>query len=239
MQHPPSRCCAAARAPSCSNGRARRWIVGEAGSCCGVSRVSERSGDGLEQLLSFVFHSLTAEHLSIHLSWSCRWVLQVSWCGNRCGICPTTPPCPHGCSSSSPAALCWAATSSSDAYGAGARVQSHDAMGRGAGTCGPGQASTAINAVTSRYLCPIGGMNGLFAKMAMTELRARSGVCTSECPGRGRGGCTNGESRVLNWISAACRPVREVPLFQRRSSHRRRGDGDARMPATFVSWTVD
>eukprot|EP00887_Chlorella_sp_A99_P003164 scaffold9.g3164.t1 len=32
-----------------------------------------------------------------------------------------------------------------------------------------------------RYLCPIGGMNGLFAKLSMTELRARQGVCSSEC----------------------------------------------------------
>ncbi|MEW5308688.1 MAG: hypothetical protein WDW38_000627 [Sanguina aurantia] len=32
-----------------------------------------------------------------------------------------------------------------------------------------------------RYLCPIGGMNGLFAKLAMTELRARQGVCSAEC----------------------------------------------------------
>lgn len=32
-----------------------------------------------------------------------------------------------------------------------------------------------------RYLCPIGGMNGLFAKLSMTELRARQGVCSSAC----------------------------------------------------------
>ncbi|GAQ87672.1 hypothetical protein KFL_003690030 [Klebsormidium nitens] len=32
-----------------------------------------------------------------------------------------------------------------------------------------------------RYLCPIGGMNGLFAKMSMTEVRARQGVCTATC----------------------------------------------------------
>lgn len=32
-----------------------------------------------------------------------------------------------------------------------------------------------------RYLCPIGGMNGLFSKMAMTELRATQGVCSAEC----------------------------------------------------------
>lgn len=32
-----------------------------------------------------------------------------------------------------------------------------------------------------RYLCPIGGMNGLFAKLSITELRARQGVCSAEC----------------------------------------------------------
>ncbi|KAG2494517.1 hypothetical protein HYH03_007284 [Edaphochlamys debaryana] len=32
-----------------------------------------------------------------------------------------------------------------------------------------------------RYLCPIGGMNGLFAKLSMTEVRGRTGVCSSEC----------------------------------------------------------
>lgn len=32
-----------------------------------------------------------------------------------------------------------------------------------------------------RYLCPIGGMNGLFAKLSLTELRARRGTCSAEC----------------------------------------------------------
>ncbi len=32
-----------------------------------------------------------------------------------------------------------------------------------------------------RYLCPIGGMNGLFAKLSMTELRAQQGTCAAEC----------------------------------------------------------
>ncbi|KAG2445993.1 hypothetical protein HXX76_000596 [Chlamydomonas incerta] len=32
-----------------------------------------------------------------------------------------------------------------------------------------------------RYLCPIGGMNGLFAKLSVTEVRARQGVCAGEC----------------------------------------------------------
>ncbi|MEP0918670.1 sigma 54-interacting transcriptional regulator [Leptolyngbya sp. DQ-M1] len=32
-----------------------------------------------------------------------------------------------------------------------------------------------------RYLCPIGGMNGLFAKLAMIELRAQQGICSATC----------------------------------------------------------
>jgi transcriptional regulator with AAA-type ATPase domain/NAD-dependent dihydropyrimidine dehydrogenase PreA subunit len=32
-----------------------------------------------------------------------------------------------------------------------------------------------------RYLCPIGGMNGLFAKLAMIELRAQQGICAATC----------------------------------------------------------
>jgi transcriptional regulator with AAA-type ATPase domain/NAD-dependent dihydropyrimidine dehydrogenase PreA subunit len=52
-----------------------------------------------------------------------------------------------------------------------------------------------------RYLCPIGGMNGLFAKLSMTELRAQQGTCSAECttyqcykggPAKGEGQQTNG-----------------------------------------------
>ncbi|CAK9073900.1 unnamed protein product [Durusdinium trenchii] len=32
-----------------------------------------------------------------------------------------------------------------------------------------------------RHLCPIGGMNGLYAKMAVTELRAQNGQCKAVC----------------------------------------------------------
>lgn len=32
-----------------------------------------------------------------------------------------------------------------------------------------------------RYLCPIGGMNGLFAKLSMIELRAQQGICAATC----------------------------------------------------------
>lgn len=52
-----------------------------------------------------------------------------------------------------------------------------------------------------RYLCPIGGMNGMFAKLSMTELRAQQGICSAECttyqcykggPQKGEGMETNG-----------------------------------------------
>lgn len=52
-----------------------------------------------------------------------------------------------------------------------------------------------------RYLCPIGGMNGLFAKVSMTELRAQQGTCSAECttyqcykggPQKGEGQQTDG-----------------------------------------------
>jgi len=52
-----------------------------------------------------------------------------------------------------------------------------------------------------RYLCPIGGINGLFAKLSMTELRAQQGICSATCttyqcykggPQKGEGMETNG-----------------------------------------------
>jgi transcriptional regulator with AAA-type ATPase domain/NAD-dependent dihydropyrimidine dehydrogenase PreA subunit len=32
-----------------------------------------------------------------------------------------------------------------------------------------------------RYLCPIGGMNGLFGKLAIIELRGQQGICSASC----------------------------------------------------------
>jgi polyferredoxin len=32
-----------------------------------------------------------------------------------------------------------------------------------------------------RYLCPIGGMNGMFAKLSVIELRAQQGICSATC----------------------------------------------------------
>jgi transcriptional regulator with AAA-type ATPase domain/NAD-dependent dihydropyrimidine dehydrogenase PreA subunit len=52
-----------------------------------------------------------------------------------------------------------------------------------------------------RYLCPIGGMNGLFAKLSVIELRAQQGTCSATCttyqcykggPQKGEGLETNG-----------------------------------------------
>ncbi len=52
-----------------------------------------------------------------------------------------------------------------------------------------------------RYLCPIGGMNGLFAKLSILELRAQQGVCAASCdtyqcykggPALGEGQATGG-----------------------------------------------
>ncbi|MEM7759769.1 MAG: cyclic nucleotide-binding domain-containing protein [Cyanobacteria bacterium P01_A01_bin.40] len=51
-----------------------------------------------------------------------------------------------------------------------------------------------------RYLCPIGGMNGLFAKLAMTELRAQQGTCSAECTTYQcyKGGAAQGEGQETN-----------------------------------------
>jgi transcriptional regulator with AAA-type ATPase domain/NAD-dependent dihydropyrimidine dehydrogenase PreA subunit len=48
-----------------------------------------------------------------------------------------------------------------------------------------------------RYLCPIGGMNGLFAKLSVIELRAQQGTCGAECSTYGcyKGGPAVGEGR--------------------------------------------
>ncbi|MEL6581054.1 MAG: sigma 54-interacting transcriptional regulator [Cyanobacteria bacterium J06621_12] len=51
-----------------------------------------------------------------------------------------------------------------------------------------------------RYLCPIGGMNGLFAKLAVTELRAQQGTCSAECTTYQcyKGGVAKGEGQETN-----------------------------------------
>ncbi len=51
-----------------------------------------------------------------------------------------------------------------------------------------------------RYLCPIGGMNGLFAKLSMTELRAQQGICSATCTTYQcyKGGVQKGEGMETN-----------------------------------------
>lgn len=51
-----------------------------------------------------------------------------------------------------------------------------------------------------RYLCPIGGMNGLFAKLSMTELRAQQGTCSAACTTYQcyKGGMAKGEGQETN-----------------------------------------
>ena len=46
-----------------------------------------------------------------------------------------------------------------------------------------------------RYLCPVGGMNGLFAKLSILELRAEVGTCSGSCSTYGcfKGGPAHGE----------------------------------------------
>ncbi len=46
-----------------------------------------------------------------------------------------------------------------------------------------------------RYLCPVGGMNGLFAKLSILELRAEAGTCSGSCSSYAcfRGGPAEGE----------------------------------------------
>ena len=46
-----------------------------------------------------------------------------------------------------------------------------------------------------RYLCPVGGMNGLFAKLSILELRAQSGTCSGSCSSYAcfKGGPAQGE----------------------------------------------
>jgi transcriptional regulator with AAA-type ATPase domain/NAD-dependent dihydropyrimidine dehydrogenase PreA subunit len=51
-----------------------------------------------------------------------------------------------------------------------------------------------------RYLCPIGGMNGLFAKLSIVELRAQQGTCAAECTTYHcyKGGAGFGEGQTTN-----------------------------------------
>jgi polyferredoxin len=58
-----------------------------------------------------------------------------------------------------------------------------------------------------RYACPIGAMNGMFAKLAMTELRSKQGVCSGSCSTYG---CYKGQGRPSQWWSPTNR--KPVPV---------------------------
>jgi transcriptional regulator with AAA-type ATPase domain/NAD-dependent dihydropyrimidine dehydrogenase PreA subunit len=59
-----------------------------------------------------------------------------------------------------------------------------------------------------RFLCPVGGMNGLFAKLAMTELRAQSGTCSGSCSSYG---CFKGGPAVGEGLATAGCPLGTHP----------------------------
>ncbi len=63
-----------------------------------------------------------------------------------------------------------------------------------------------------RYLCPIGGMNGLFAKLSMTELRAQQGTCSAECTTYQcyKGGPIKGEGQETNGCPLYSHPAQLV-----------------------------
>lgn len=60
-----------------------------------------------------------------------------------------------------------------------------------------------------RYLCPIGGMNGLFAKLSMTELRAQQGICSATCTTYQcyKGGSQKGEGMETNGCPVYSHPA--------------------------------
>lgn len=60
-----------------------------------------------------------------------------------------------------------------------------------------------------RYLCPVGGMNGLFAKLAITELRAQVGTCSGSCSSYGcfKGGPAVGEGLATPGCPLATHPA--------------------------------
>jgi len=59
-----------------------------------------------------------------------------------------------------------------------------------------------------RFLCPVGGMNGLFAKLAITELRAEVGTCAGSCSSYG---CFKGGPAVGEGLATAGCPLGTHP----------------------------
>jgi len=59
-----------------------------------------------------------------------------------------------------------------------------------------------------RFLCPVGGMNGLFAKLAIPELRAQAGTCSGSCSSYG---CFKGGPAVGEGLATAGCPLGTHP----------------------------
>jgi polyferredoxin len=60
-----------------------------------------------------------------------------------------------------------------------------------------------------RYLCPVGGMNGLFAKLAISELRAEAGTCSGSCTSYAcfKGGPAEGEGMATRGCPLGTHPA--------------------------------
>ena len=60
-----------------------------------------------------------------------------------------------------------------------------------------------------RYLCPVGGMNGLFAKLSVLELRAQVGTCSGSCTSYAcfKGGPADGEGLVSSGCPLGTHPA--------------------------------
>lgn len=60
-----------------------------------------------------------------------------------------------------------------------------------------------------RYLCPIGGMNGLFAKLSILELRAQAGICSGNCSSYAcfKGGPAEGEGMATSGCPLGTHPA--------------------------------
>ena len=60
-----------------------------------------------------------------------------------------------------------------------------------------------------RYLCPVGGMNGLFAKLSILELRAEAGTCSGSCNSYAcfKGGPSDGEGLETNGCPLGSHPA--------------------------------
>jgi len=60
-----------------------------------------------------------------------------------------------------------------------------------------------------RYLCPVGGMNGLFAKLSILELRAQAGTCSGSCSSYAcfKGGSAEGEGLATSGCPLGTHPA--------------------------------